>query len=66
MKTSMAYRLFRLYFNSHADDYALFGSRVNNPMNGKAEQGNQQVTAAWVRFALAAAALGALAAITIL
>ena len=34
MKTSMAYRLFRLYFNSNADNYQLFGNRVYNPMNG--------------------------------
>ena len=38
MKTSMAYRLFRLYFNSNSDNYQLFGSRVNNPMNGTADE----------------------------
>lgn len=30
----MAYRLFRLYFNSHADNHEVFGNRVHNPLNG--------------------------------
>ncbi len=34
MKTSMAYRLFRLYFNSNSDNHELFGNRVHNPLNG--------------------------------
>ena len=38
MKTSMAYRLFRLYFNSNSDNYHVFGNRVHNPLNGGALQ----------------------------
>lgn len=34
MKTSMAYRLFRVYFNSNSDNHELFGNRVHNPLNG--------------------------------
>ncbi len=33
MKTSIAYRLFRLYFNDHSDNHELFGNRVHNPLN---------------------------------
>jgi hypothetical protein len=33
MKTSMAYRMFRLYFNSHSDNHEVFGNRVHNPSN---------------------------------
>ena len=38
MKTSMGYRLFRLYFNDHSNDFELFGSRVHNPKNPEADQ----------------------------
>lgn len=38
MKTSMAYRLFRLYFNSHSDNHALFGNRVHNMSNEASKQ----------------------------
>jgi len=41
MKTSMAYRLFRLYFNDNADNYSLFGNRVHSPLND--EQGAGQL-----------------------
>jgi hypothetical protein len=34
MKTSMAYRLFRLYFNSNYENHEIFGNRVHNPLNG--------------------------------
>ena len=37
MKTSMAYRLFRLYFNSNSDNHELFGNRVHNPLNGTSQ-----------------------------
>ena len=33
MKTSFAYRLFRLYFNANSDNHELFGNRVHNPLN---------------------------------
>lgn len=38
MKTSMAYRLFRLYFNSNSDNHELFGNRVHNPSNNVAKR----------------------------
>lgn len=38
MKTSMAYRLFRLYFNSNSDNHELFGNRVHNPANSMAKR----------------------------
>lgn len=49
MKTSMAYRLFRLYFNSHSGNFRLFGNRVHNPMNGTTTMGMSHGTAAIVR-----------------
>lgn len=37
MKTSMSYRLYRLYFNAHSDNHELFGNRVHNPSNAMAK-----------------------------
>ena len=34
----MGYRLFRLYFNSHWNNYELFGSRVHSPINPDADR----------------------------
>lgn len=33
MKTSIGYRMFRLYFNTHSDNHEVFGNRVHNPSN---------------------------------
>ena len=53
MKTSMAYRMYRLYFNSNSDNYQLFGNRVHNPLNG-AQKGYNQHTAPMVRIMIMA------------
>lgn len=58
MKTSMAYRLYRLYFNSNADNHALFGNRVHNPMNGAASMDRKTANqAAIARTVLTVAAI---------
>jgi|GEM_PF-2264236 len=58
MKTSMAYRLYRLYFNSNADNHALFGNRVHNPINGAALANRKDANqAAVARIILTAAAV---------
>lgn len=62
MKTSMAYRTFRAYFNDHADNFETFGSRVHNPSNGKANK-EGTVSAALVRTFLIALAMGAFIAL---
>lgn len=62
MKTSMAYRLYRLYFNSNADNYQLFGNRVYNPLNGQ-NLSSDQFSAAFVRILILLVAIGALAAV---
>ena len=59
MKTSMAYRLFRLYFNSNSDNYQVFGNRVYNPINGTTEQ-TDSILGAVIRAVLVAAILGLL------
>jgi len=64
MKTSMAYRLFRLYFNENADNFSLFGNRVHNPMN--AQQDSTQVSAALIRTLLIALGTAAIIAIATL
>lgn len=46
MKTSMAYRLYRLYFNSNADNHELFGNRVHNPMNAVTSLSNKEASIA--------------------
>jgi len=51
MKTSMAYRLYRLYFNSNADNHELFGNRVHNPLN-KSNLDQNQTSAAVTRMGL--------------
>ncbi len=60
MKTSMAYRLYRLYFNSNADNHELFGSRVHNPMNATSLNRREATIAAFTRFGLIAAAAAAI------
>lgn len=62
MKTSMAYRLYRLYFNSNADNHQLFGNRVHNPINGALDT-NGQLKPALIRGALIVAVLASLVAI---
>lgn len=62
MKTSMAYRLFRVYFNSNANNFHLFGSRVYNPLNGTADQ-KSQTRGAIIRITLILITLGALTAV---
>jgi len=57
MKTSMAYRLFRLYFNDNADNYSLFGNRVHSPLN--ADQVAPQTSAAVIRTVLIVGAIAA-------
>lgn len=61
MKTSMAYRLYRLYFNSHADNHQLFGNRVYNPMN-LPQNKKDQVSAALLRVLILLAIVGAILA----
>jgi hypothetical protein len=56
MKTSMAYRLYRLYFNSNAHNHELFGNRVHNPMNATAINRKEANIAALTRFGLIVAA----------
>ena len=57
MKTSMAYRLYRLYFNSNADNHELFGNRVHNPMNAATSLNRREGNiAALTRFGLIVAA----------
>ncbi len=58
MKTSMAYRLYRMYFNDNADNFLLFGNRVHSPLND--EQTPSQTSAALVRVLLI---LGGIAAV---
>ncbi len=65
MKTSMAYRLFRLYFNSNSENYDLFGSRVHNPVNGKAEKNKDQFIASMIRILLVLITIGAIVAIAV-
>lgn len=62
MKTSMAYRLFRVYFNSNANNFQLFGNRVYNPLNGTIDQKSQHLGAI-IRATLILITLGALAAV---
>jgi len=64
MKTSMAYRLFRLYFNDNADNHSLFGNRVHNPLN--ADLGTSQFSAALIRAVLVVAVIAAIVSITAL
>ncbi len=57
MKTSMAYRMYRLYFNSNADNHKLFGNRVHNPINGTSASDKKEANvAALVRLGLIIAA----------
>lgn len=64
MKTSMAYRLYRLYFNSNADNHALFGNRVHNPLNGAVSMDRRNANqAAIARIVLTVAAIATLIAI---
>jgi len=57
MKTSMAYRLYRLYFNSNADNHELFGNRVHNPINATTSLNRKEANnAALMRFGLIVAA----------
>ena len=65
MKTSMAYRLFRLYFNSNSDNHQVFGNRVYNPLNGQARNKDQHL-AALIRVFLILLVLSALIAVAIL
>ena len=62
MKTSMAYRLYRLYFNSNADNHELFGNRVHNPLNENNTNTNT-ISAALMRFGLILVSLGGIAAL---
>jgi len=64
MKTSMAYRLFRLYFNDNADNYSLFGNRVHSPLNE--EQAAGQTSAALVRVLFIAGTIAAVIGIAAL
>jgi len=64
MKTSMAYRLYRLYFNSNSDNHQLFGNRVYNPLNVQSEQRKDEISASLLRALLIAAAVGVIAFIT--
>lgn len=61
MKTSMAYRLYRLYFNSNADNHQLFGNRVHNPINEENGVISTQAQASVVRLVLIGAAIAAIA-----
>ena len=64
MKTSMAYRLFRLYFNDNADNHTLFGNRVHSPLN--ADRDNPQLSAAFIRIVLIIGTLAAIVGIATL
>ncbi len=64
MKTSMAYRLYRLYFNSNADNHTLFGNRVHNPINGTLTASRKAANQAAIT--RAALALGAVASLFLL
>ena len=63
MKTSMAYRLYRLYFNSNADNHQLFGNRVYNPINEENGVISTQAQASVLRLVLFVAAIAAIASI---
>jgi hypothetical protein len=62
MKTSMAYRLYRLYFNSNADNHQLFGSRVYNPLNQDDRPANE-VQSALIRATLIFAIISVIVAL---
>ncbi len=66
MKTSMAYRLFRLYFNANSDNHELFGNRVHSPLNELEVAQQKAAEAAWVRTGMIALIMAALVLISIL
>lgn len=63
MKTSMAYRLYRLYFNSNADNHQLFGNRVYNPINEENGVLSAQTGASVFRLVLIVAVIATIASI---
>ena len=66
MKTSMAYRLYRLYFNSNSHNHQLFGNRVYSPLNAQASVKKDQLIAGLVRVLMILATVGAISAIAAL
>jgi len=64
MKTSLAYRLYRLYFNSNADNHQLFGNRVYSPLNGQSDR-KDDFSAALIRALMILAVVGALTIIVL-
>lgn len=63
MKTSMAYRLYRLYFNSNSNNHQLFGNRVYNPINEENGVISTQAQASVLRVVLMVAAIATIASI---
>ena len=66
MKTSMAYRLFRLYFNNNSDNHELFGNRVHSPINESKVNQVNQTEGAWVRTAMIGLIMAAMVLVSIL
>ena len=65
MKTSMAYRTFRSFFNANSENFDLFGNRVHNPNNGRMKA-DDAFSAALIRTFLIAVSIGAMIALATL
>lgn len=66
MKTSIAYRKFRLYYNANQDNHELFGSRVFNPVNASIVQKSESEQGSLVRLSIIGGALVSIVLISLL